>query len=119
MELLLDPSDVEFPSTIVATFSAQELANLDRISYNTSGLSTGQYFWQVRAINVDNVASYSELRTFTVCVDIPPRTPVPVSPANETIDTNVFVSLQWLAMDQKAGDYGKQLNDITIRLITM
>lgn len=102
VELLLDKNP--FPTTVVAV--VQE-TNSSVTTVTIPNLTTGQYYWMVRAVSSDNVTAGSSIRTFSVCVDSPPRTPLLLSPFDGEIDVHPSLDLTWLPMNFLAGDYGK------------
>ena len=73
---------------------------------NIFNSNLGRYFWQVLAVNSDNVTSQSEIREFTVCVNTPPLTPNLLFPSNSSIDQSTSIILTWLPINFIKGDFG-------------
>ena len=59
------------PSTLIGEVNGTSLNTNETLSM--SNLTAGQYYWQLRAVNSDNVISLSAIQTFTVCVNTPPK----------------------------------------------
>lgn len=114
MELLLDSNPV--PSTIVATLDPEQNQTSRRrnglapASILMSALTTGQYYWRIRAVNSDNVVANSEIRTFTVCVDTEPNVPVLLTPGDASLDTPTDLHLGWVPLNHAYGDFGVVCN---------
>lgn len=107
MELLLDRGN-PFPETVVG--SVESSLNISQTSSVSSirieNLFTAQYYWQLRAINAEGITAVSTIRTFTVCVDTPPRSPLLLYPQMSELDVHPSVTLEWLPTNYVSGDFG-------------
>lgn len=107
VELLLDRGK-PFPETVVgfvdSSLNTSETSSVSSITIEN--LYTGQYYWQVRAVNVEGITAVSTIRTFTVCVDTPPRSPLLLLPRMSEMDVHPSVTLEWLPTNYLAGDFG-------------
>lgn len=106
VQLLLDSNPVLETIAGIVYPDDSNSTNLEPSFLSVSGLETGQYYWRVRAVNTENVTTDSEIRTFTVCVDTPPKEPILTSPTNMSVDQETEVSLSWLPLNQISGDFG-------------
>lgn len=67
-----------------------------------------KYYWHVRAKNNDGISPWSETWNFTTIDIVPPSAPLLVSPANNSSDQLITLSLTWRS-SERAESYSFQL----------